>query len=144
MRNRPAAVLGAVAVLVVTLAVVAALVSANRDRPDLDPATPEGVVQLYVSALFDDSVAAAVEYLDPALGCSDPLPEVYTSDVARVAVASSRISGDTATVDLRIEEGSQLGGGWSHRETFRLRRDGETWLITGNPWPIYSCERWVD
>ncbi|MGM0384463.1 MAG: hypothetical protein ACQERF_00575 [Actinomycetota bacterium] len=144
MRTRPAAVLGIVAVLVAVLAVVAALVSANRDHPAFDAGTPEGVVQLYVSALFNDGVGAAVEYLDPALGCSDPLPEVYIADTARVAVVRSSTSGDTATVDLSIEEGSGLEGGWSHRETYTLRRDGDTWVITGQPWPIHSCERWVD
>lgn len=144
MRTRPGVVLAVVAAVVVVLAVVAALVSANRDRPELDPAAPEGVVQLYVSAIFDGDVATAVTHLDPALGCTDPLPEVYVGDTARIAVASSRIDGDTATVTLRIEEGSGLDGGWSHREEFTLRRAGATWVITRDPWPIYSCERWVD
>lgn len=139
MRTRPTAVLVIVAVLVVLLAVVAALVSRGRDYPTLDANTPDGVVQLYVSALFDDDVATAVEFVDPALGCSDPLPEIYLSDIARVAVLKSTTSGDTASVELRIEEGSGLDGTWSHREDFSLRRDQGTWLITGDPWPIYSC-----
>lgn len=143
MSSRPTTVLGFVAALVVVLAVVAAVVSATRERPELDPATPEGVVQLYVRALFDDDVAGAVEYLDPALGCSERLPEVYLPETARVGVGPVTRTGESATVDLRIEEGAGLDT-WSHRETFTLRRDGETWLITGHPWPIYECERWVD
>lgn len=140
MRIRPPAVLGAIALVVVVLAVVAAIVSSNRERPELDPATPEGVVQLYVTALFNDDVAGAVTYLDPKLGCAEHLPEVYTGDTARVAVVRSTTTGDTATVVLQIEESSGLDG-WSHRETFTLHRNGE-WLITGHPWPIYSCEKW--
>lgn len=143
MRSRPAAVLGFVAALVVVLAVVAAVISATRDRPELDPATPEGVVQLYVTALYDDDVAGAVEYLDPALGCSERLPEVYLPETARVAVGPVTRTGERATVDLRIEEGAALSS-WTHRETFTLRRDGETWLITGDPWPIWQCEKWED
>lgn len=139
MRARPTIVLAVVAVVVVALAVVAAVVSSGRDRPTLDATTPEGVVQLYVSALFDDDVAAAVEHLDPTFGCSDPLPEVYLNGTSRIAVLKSATSGDTARVELRIEEGSGLGGTWSHDENFSLRRDGNTWLITGEPWPIYEC-----
>lgn len=139
MRARPTLVLAVVAALVVLLAVAAAVVSRGRERPTLDANTPEGVVQLYVSALFDDDVASAVEYLDPSLGCSDPLPETYLADIARIAVAKTTTSGNTASVELRIEEGSGLDGTWSHREIFSLRRDAETWLITGEPWPIYRC-----
>lgn len=140
MRTRPALVLAIVAALVVLLAVAAALVSRGRERPTLDASTPEGVVQLYVSALFEDDVAGAVEYLDPALGCSDPLPEVYIADTARVSVAKTSSSGDTAQVELRIEEGSGIGDVWSYRQDFSLRRENQAWLITGEPWPIYSCE----
>ncbi len=140
MRARPTTVLAIVAVLVVVLAVVAAFVSRGRERPTLDATTPEGVVQLYVSALFDDDVATAVEYLDPKLGCEDPLPEVYISDTSRIAVVKTTTTKDTAKVALQIEEGSGLDGNWSHREDFTLRRDSGTWLITGEPWPIYQCE----
>lgn len=141
MRARPNIVLAIVAVLVVALAVVAALVSSGRDRPTLDATTPEGVVQLYVSALFDDDVPAAVEYLDPNLGCGSRLPEVYISDTSRIAVVEATTTKDTARVELSIEEDAGfLDGSWSHRETFTLRRASGTWLITGEPWPIYQCE----
>ena len=143
MRDRPALVLGLVAALVAVLAIVAAVVAGTREHPALDAGTPAGVVQLYVVALYDGDDATAVQYLDPALGCTDPLPERYLAGTARIGVAATTVTGDRATVDLRIEEGAGLDT-WSHRETFTLRRDGETWLITGHPWPIYECERWVD
>lgn len=139
MRSRPAIVLAIVAALVVLLAVVAAVVSQGRDRPTPDPGTPDGVVQLYVIALFDGDVAGAVEYLDPELGCADPLPEVYLADSARLSVTETETNGDTATVELRVEEGGGLDGMWSHDQSFQLRRDEGTWLITGEPWPIYEC-----
>ncbi|MEO7587905.1 MAG: hypothetical protein ABIS84_07735 [Arachnia sp.] len=140
MRARPAAVLAVVASLVVVLAVVAALASRGREHPELDAGTPEGVVQLYVSALFNDDLATAAQYLDPALGCSDPLPEPYLNDTARIAVVKTTTSGDTAKVELRIEEGSGLNGSWTHDENFTLGRDGGTWLLTGEPWPVYGCK----
>ena len=139
MRPRPTTVLAIVAALIVLLAIVAAVLAEGRERPTLDPGTPEGVVQLYVQALFDDDVAAAIEYLDPALGCSDPLPEPYLADTARVSVVTTTTNDDTATVELAIEEGGLLEGSWSHPERFTLIRNGEQWLITGDPWPIYEC-----
>ncbi len=139
MRVRPGIVLAVVAVLVVALAVVAALVSSGGDRPALDTTTPEGVVQLYVRDLFNDDVEAAAQYLDPASNCADSLSDIYISDTARVAVIDTETDGDTATVELQIEEGSGLEGSWSHSENFTLRRDASTWLITGEPWPLYEC-----
>ncbi len=140
MRARPTIVLAVVAVLVLALAVVAAVVSRDRTRPALDAATPEGVVQLYVSALFDDDAAGAEEYLDPALDCGDFLHENYLSDTSRIAVLKTETDEDTARVELQIEEGTGLDGTWTHREDFTLRRDSETWLITGDPWPAYDCK----
>lgn len=140
MRARPATVLAIVAVLVVALAVVAAIVSSGRAQPTLDSRTPEGVVQLYVSALVKDDVAAAEEYLDPKLDCGDFLREIPVSNTSRIAVLTTEVTKETARVELQIEEGSGLDGTWTHSEEFTLRRDGETWLITGDPWPAYGCE----
>ncbi|MDO5736534.1 MAG: hypothetical protein Q4P15_08670 [Propionibacteriaceae bacterium] len=140
MKARPTIILAVVAALVVVLAVVAAVVSANRERPTLDPSTPEGVVQLFITALFDDDVEAAVTYLDPALGCSDPQQEIYLGDASRVAVLKTETTGDTARVELRIEEGSGFGGSYSHDESFALHREGDTWLISEEVWPLYGCK----
>ncbi len=141
MRARPAIVLAVVAVLVVALAVIAAIVSGGRDRPTLDATTPEGVVQLYVSALFEDDAPAAAKYLDPALNCADSLRDAYIAESFRVAVVKTSTHEDAARVELQIEEGAGLlDGSWSHREDFTLRRDSGTWLITGEPWPLYECE----
>lgn len=140
MKAPPNIVLAVVAVLVVGLAVVAALVSSGRERPTLDDATPEGVVQLYASALFNDDVTAAEQYLDPAIDCGDFLGDFFISDTSRIAVLETEVDQDTARVELRIEEGSGLDGTWTHRENFSLRRDVGTWLITGDPWPFFECK----
>lgn len=139
MRARPTTVLAIVAALVVALALIAAIVSNGRERPQLDASTPEGVVQLYVTALFDDDVPGAVKHLDPVLGCTDPLPEAYISDVSWISVVKTTKNDDTAQVQLQVEEGSGLDGTWSHTENFTLRSVSGTWLITGEPWPIYNC-----
>lgn len=140
MKARPNIVLAIVALLVVALAIVAAVVSGQRERPALDASTPDGVVQLYISALFNDDVAAAVEYLDPALNCEDTLRDIYISDTSRIAVLKTDVEGGIAKVGLQIEEGSGLDGSWTHREDFTLGHDSGTWLITEAPWPAYECE----
>ncbi len=140
MRARPTTVLAIVAALVVALALIAAIVSNGRERPQLDASTPEGVVQLYISALFDDDIAAAVKYLDPANGCTDSVPEAYLPDTVRIAVVTSETTNQSARVEVEIDEGSGFDGSWSHQESFTLRSESGTWLITGEPWPLYECK----
>ncbi|MGO1384300.1 MAG: hypothetical protein ACTHWA_06255 [Arachnia sp.] len=140
MSARPNIVLGVVAALVVALAIVAAVVSTGREHPTLDAATPEGVVQLYASALFNDDVSTAEAYLDPAIDCGEYFQEYFISDTSRIVVLEAETDEDTARVDLQIEEGSGIDGTWTHRESFTLRREADTWLITGNPWPFFECK----
>ena len=52
-RVPPNAVLGVVAALVVVLAVVTALLTTQRERPELDPGTPEGTVQIFILAFVE-------------------------------------------------------------------------------------------
>lgn len=141
MTNRPNLVLAVVAGLVVALAVIAGLLTATREPPELDPATPEGTVQLFVLAVIDGEDEKVVDYLDPALGCRAPLPEVYRPSRISMAVAESTTTGQTARVVLDVTE--QAGGfldSSTHREVFDLRADGDGWILTGHPWPIFSCK----
>jgi hypothetical protein len=143
----PNRVVGAVLVagLVVVLAVgiVATLV---REPTALDPSTPEGVVQGYLQAVFDEDWSTARDSLAPvtARRCS-------TVDFRRAWVPTSltavlddvRTTADGAEVDvgLRQVQGPDPlgGGGYELSETFELIEvDGE-WLITGWPWPVDDC-----
>ncbi len=141
MKARPNVVLLVVAGLVLVLAVIAALVSASRGELDLDPATPDGTVQLYIKALYEGDEDAALALLDPELGCEEPFQQLYLSESARVGVLETEMDGDTATVVIEVEEesGAGLFESWSHRETFELIAAGDGWLITGEPWPVYYC-----
>lgn len=142
MRARPNVVLLVIAVLVAALAVIAALVAANRTPPSPDLGTPEGVVQEYVIAVLDGDQERMETFLDPALGCEAPFPFFTQPRPASLSVVSTRVSGSSATVVVEITEGGGgplPGGSSTHRETFSLvSRDGR-WLIAGNPWPIYEC-----
>lgn len=145
MRSRQNIVLVVIAVLVVAIAVVAAVVSANRTPPSPDPATPEGVVQAYVTAVIDEDTPTMESLLDPTLGCTAPFPygEVGAASLAVVSsTTGSTGSGATARVVVEISEsrdGLLPGSTYDHRETFDLvNRDGR-WLVSGEPWPLYVC-----
>lgn len=142
MRARPNLVLAIVAVLVLVVAAIAGLLSANRQPPDLDPATPEGVVQLYVLAIVDADDEEAVSHLDPDLGCKAPLRWVYRPQRMSMAVVSSKVTGEKAVVVLDITEysGNGLLDSSNHRETFELEAADGGWKITGQPWPVYACK----
>ena len=140
MTARPNLVLLVVAGLVLVLLVVAGLAADTRDAPELDRATPHGTVQPFLRAGLGGGDGEVVALLAPARGCPAPL-EIYVGDAARVGVVSVAVRGDTATVVVEITEQSGVGvlDSWTHRESYRLTRDGD-WLITGDPWPVFSCE----
>ena len=143
MRSRPNVVLLVIAALVVGLAVIAAVVSANRTTPSPDLATPEGVVQAYVVAVVDADQEKMESFLDPGLGCKAPFPYFSPPQAASLALVSSRTSGSTATVVVEISEGQgggPFGGNYTHREDFSLVLRNDHWLISGNPWPVYQCK----
>ncbi len=124
------------------LAVVAAVVAALRPTPHFDKSTPEGTAQLFVSAVVNDDDQGAVELLDPTLGCGTPLRDVYRPTSVSMSVVDVTRDGDTARVVLYVTE--QGSGGlldsFSHNETYDLKADNGGWLITGLPWPVFSCK----
>lgn len=143
MRARPNVVLLVIAGLVAALAVIAAVVAANRTPPGPDLATPEGVVQEYVVAALDGDQERMATFLDPALGCEAPFPWFNQPRPASLSVVSTRERGPNATVVVEITEGGGgplPGGSYTHRETFTLVSREGRWLIGGHPWPVYECK----
>lgn len=132
----------AVAVLVV-LAVVAGVLAALRPGPELPGGSPEARVRDYVAALYERDPGRAVRQLDPDGLCTEgDLRDVFLDERARVVLRESTTEGGTARVrvDL-VHAGEGPFGGGENREpvTFDLRRDGDRWVITGEPWPTFSC-----
>lgn len=141
MKTRPNLVVAAIAAIVIVLAIVTGVLVSNREQPQLDLSTPEGTVQAFVLAVADGDDEAAIKMLDPKLGCKAPLANFSRPTRASVTVVSSKTNGATATVILDITEyGDGILNSWSHRETFQLRSTGTGWLISGEPWPVYSCK----
>lgn len=141
MRNRPNLVLAVVAGLVVVLAVVAWIVSGSKEPQKLDPTTPEGTVQTYILALSTKDDETVVALLDPELECKVPLRNDYLPNAISLTLVSSKTTGEDAVVVFEVTEyGDGPFDSWNHRETFELKKADPGWIITGNPWPIYSCK----
>lgn len=132
----------AVAVLVV-LAIGAGVLASLRQGPEVAAGSPEATVRDYVAALYERDPAGAAAQLDPDGGCDEgDLRDVYLDEQARVVLRESSTEGESARVrvDLVHSAGGPIGGGESREPvTFELRRAGDRWVITGEPWPTFSC-----
>ncbi|MCV2396477.1 hypothetical protein OEB99_19370 [Actinotalea sp. M2MS4P-6] len=134
----------AVAVGAIVVAAGAAAVVATQRGPEAyDPASPAGVVQVYLGALADhDPVSAAGELADASPCTASDVTQAYLPETFRADLRSETTRADTATVQVRITEGSDgpFGEGWSHDETFQLVLEDGRWRVAGAPWPMGWCE----
>ena len=136
--------------LVVILSIIAAVVIlalvvvfTRGTPPPLDPATPEGAVQAYTSAVIDGDPDAAIEFLtrDVRDNCdrAEPAPAMDL----RLTLVSTKVTGDRAVVRVSIanDYGNGPFGGSSYQtdDTFVLRQDGGDWLVDTAPWQLMVC-----
>lgn len=133
--------LGVVVGLLVVAALVTALLTA-RQPAELDPGSPEEAVQRYLEDVLEHDAEAAARALDPEGPCTlADLEAAYVDEDVHVALRGVHPSGTTARVDVAITTGSggMIPSPWTEEQTFRLRRSGDGWLITGAPWPLFEC-----
>ena len=131
----------AVAAVVVVAIVVAAVLGVLRDVAQLDPDSPEGVVQSYVMAVFDQDEPAARSFLTANLEATcrrGDFPRFETS-AARVELDDATITGDEARVEVTIHESTDLLEEWQHTEVFYLTDTADGWRISEAPGPLYGC-----
>ena len=129
---------------VVLLAVLAGVLVANRAAPNLNPDTPEGVVQQYLKAVFAGDYPAAAALLSPSSGCdASDVASGYPPESARIVLDHTAVNGDHAVVTVKVTEGSGGGpfesSGYSHKERITVQREGGVWKITGSPWLLSPC-----
>lgn len=133
-------ILGTVGVLVVVAVVVIAL----RPPATFDPATPEGAVQGYLEAVFDEDESTAVGYLEPKSQCNErDISDASVDSSARVVLIDTEIDGDTARVEVEVTFSQGQGPfdsyEYSQDHSFDLVDSGDRWLLTGEPWPVRFC-----
>lgn len=125
-------VLGVVALAIVVVAI-------RPGQAELDPDSPEGVVQRYIEAWLEGSEAAHL--LVDGDECTERFPP--PNDVTlRVVLESSEIAGDEAEVRVVITEtyGEPLDQSqYTSTETFTLERTEEGWRIDRLPPRFEIC-----
>lgn len=135
-----------VVLVIVAVLVVAALVAvfARGGAQQLDPTTPEGVVQSYATAVLEGDFDAARELHVASLsveGC-DPV-SAHPSSSTRLTLVDTRIRGDSAVVTVTIDNGygGPFGGDSGYREQFELAQQSGSgaWYVSYTPWMFQVC-----
>ena len=137
--------LGAALVVLIAAGVV---VGVLREPVLLDPQTPEGTVQAYVQAVLDGEWNEARSHLTDDLEAECTAIDFRRSwvpDSLTATLADVRVDSDEAEVAVRLRTAAEpgpFGGRYETTETFDLIREGTTWRITGQPWPVHDCGWW--
>jgi hypothetical protein len=130
------------------ISLIAVIIAALSGEPVvLDPETPEGVVQGYVTAVADEEWAAVRSYLTADLADRCDLSELSlgrVDEISRVSIDDVSISGDVAVVDVTITHSSAddplSTSTWDEDATFVLIDEGG-WIFDEMSWPYFPC-RW--
>jgi len=140
--GRPDRTLIAILSIIAAIVVIALVVVFTRGGPaDVDPTTPEGVVQSYSRAMVDSDFESARDFLSSKLLDNCDRAEPNTIQGLRMTVISSTISEETAVVRVSMERGSgEFGGsGYTSEEAFTMVREGGQWKIVSTPWELTLC-----
>jgi hypothetical protein len=128
------------ALLLTTIAIVS--LTAGRTVTNFDLASPEGVAQAYLQATFDGDFDEAASYFAPDSDCdASDLDRAFIQKDARISLAG--VSGDAERTVVRITAdipgGGPFGGYYEEQHSLRLLYVGDSWKLTGIPWPLYDC-----
>lgn len=151
-------ILGVVVVGLVAIAL-------TRGPTDLDPDSPEGTIQEYLTALDEQRYEDALAVLHPQWGdICDPDdianmgPADFTARLGHVSTAGGfveerfqdvgvgpggaleELPSGTEFIDVTItrNEGGGFGSGWDEYVVFELvEEDGFYWIV-GDPWPYFT------
>ena len=140
-------VLVLIGLALVGLLVVAGIVVAFGEPTRFDSGTPEAATQDYLLAVLAEDFDAAHGMLTPELqkrcDVRDLDDRYYRSDGDRITLEESRITGETAVVELEFTA-TYSGDAfdfdvYSYIERFDLERVDGDWRIAEPPWPFYWC-----
>lgn len=125
---------------------IAGIYGALQKPVDLDPGTPGGVVQQYVTAVMGGDNDSAADLLASSTECdAGDLDRAYVDPASRIEMLESAIDGDRARVRIAVEtpSGDLVQSMWTDERTIRLEQVNGRWQITGVPWPLYECGVWL-
>lgn len=135
-------ILALIVIAALVLSTVSALVSALREDVKLSANTPEGVVQLYLTAIISGKNDQAASYFASDSTCdAADIDRAYVSDTLRVNLVSTSIDGSSAYVKIDANTGASgpFDDGYTESHTYRLTQESGKWLIEGIPWPLWDC-----
>ncbi len=140
--------LGLIVVSIAVISLIAVIVAALSGEPAvLDPETPEGVVQAYVTAVADEDWAEVRSLLSADLVERCDLSELSVGrvdEISRVSIDDVSISGDIAVVNVVITHVSAddplSTSTWDEEASFVLV-DEDGWIFDEMSWPYFPC-RW--
>lgn len=138
----PNRILGFVIALIVSISVLVVVISLNKPVQQLDEASPEGVVQSYLIEVFDGRYEAAMENMEIDSKCeASDLDRAYVPKDIRINLLDVAVEETSARVKFQIEtpSGAPLDSYYTEEQVIRLVKEGESWKITGIPWPLYDC-----
>lgn len=144
-RPRPDRALVIVLGVIVALVLIALAAILLRGGPkELDPASPEGVVQSYSTAVIAGDTTAARELLSEQLS-KECAPVGFYSDPGSIRVtlleANERDESASVSVLIRVSYGGPFGSGESEsRQMFELVKEQGQWKITRTPYDLAVCE----
>ena len=136
-RSRPSRTTVIVVAVGALLLLALVLVVTQRGTAQFPPDSPEATVQTFLQSVADGEPDTTVLAGD----CDDGRLDIGDAGL-RVVITDAAVSGDTATIDVRITEryGGPFGDGYNHDETYRLVRTADGWLIEQFDWPWGACE----
>ena len=141
-RKSPDRILAIVFALLVIAVVLMTLFTSGNTSKSLDPSTPAGTVQSYLTAVLKGDYELAAQFISLESSCDvQDLNRVYTMDTARVDLVKTEVDGDHAQVWVKVNYPSDAPFEAIRMEdhTFRLVRVNGDWLLSGIPWPLYDC-----
>lgn len=152
MKKSPNAILATVFALLVIAVVLVTLFTSGSASKNLDPSTPAGTVQSYLSAVLKGNYEKAAQFISSESSCDvQDLDRVYTVDTARVDLVKTEIDGEHAQVWVKVDypsgapfdvdypSGAPFDVVRVEDHIYRLARSDGPWLLTGIPWPLYDC-----
>ena len=129
-------------VAVVVLVVIAVVLTFVKS-PELDPDSPEGVVQRYLEAVIERRRSAARSHLSDRLQdeCDSDFPRYLSRDAIRIEWIDTVVDGSEARVYVLVaEEGYGIFDSYHEFDAgFTLQESSDGWRITDQEWPWYGC-----
>ncbi|MDP1711759.1 MAG: hypothetical protein Q8K86_04805 [Candidatus Nanopelagicaceae bacterium] len=142
MKKSPNQILVVAFALLVIAVVLVTLITSGNASKNLDPSTPAGTVQSYLSAVLKGNYEKAALFISSESSCDvQDLDRVYTMDTTRVDLVKTEVDGDHAQVWVKVDypSGAPFDAVRVEDHTFRLVQVNDHWLLTGIPWPLYDC-----